>query len=89
MLPPNPRPTGTETGGPSSLEGGRAGEIDASDWEWRGVFAPLRDPEYFSRVRLDDELGTVVWPNGADVAPETLHVWALRGHDGTSTASRS
>jgi len=37
------------------------------------VFLPLQDPEYFSSVRLDAEVGTVVWPNQADIAPETLH----------------
>jgi hypothetical protein len=34
------------------------------------VFLPLRDPEFFSRVALDPVAGTVVWPNGADFAPE-------------------
>ncbi len=34
------------------------------------VFEPLRDPAYFSRVMLDPVAGTVVWPNGADFAPE-------------------
>jgi Protein of unknown function (DUF2442) len=36
------------------------------------VFEPLQDPEYFSRVVLDSVAGTVVWPNGADFAPEFL-----------------
>jgi hypothetical protein len=36
------------------------------------VFEPLRDPRYFSQVRLDPICGTVVWPNGADFAPEAL-----------------
>jgi hypothetical protein len=36
------------------------------------VFLPLRDPEFFSRVALDPVAGTVVWPNGADFAPEYL-----------------
>ena len=40
------------------------------------VFEPLRDPAYFARVTLDPVCGTVVWPNGADLAPEALH--ALR-----------
>jgi hypothetical protein len=37
------------------------------------VFEPLRDPKYFARVDLDAVAGTVVWPNGADIAPETLY----------------
>ena len=37
------------------------------------VFRPLRDPAWFARVRLDRIGGTVVWPNGADFAPEYLH----------------
>jgi len=36
------------------------------------IFAPLRTSKYFAQVRLDEECGTVVWPNGADFAPETL-----------------
>ncbi|HST70159.1 MAG TPA: DUF2442 domain-containing protein [Solirubrobacterales bacterium] len=54
------------------FDDGSSGEIDFSDEEWRGVFAPLADPSYFGRVELDKELGTIVWPNGADIAPETL-----------------
>jgi len=37
------------------------------------IFEPLRDPIYFARVALDPVAGTVVWPNGADFAPEALH----------------
>ncbi|MCH7797238.1 MAG: DUF2442 domain-containing protein [Planctomycetes bacterium] len=37
------------------------------------IFEPLRDPGYFSQVKLDPVCGTVVWPNGADLAPEALH----------------
>jgi hypothetical protein len=67
------------------FEDGTEGEIDASGWEWRGVFEPLRDPTFFGQVRLDDQLGTIVWPNGADVAPETLHRWVLEGASRLST----
>jgi hypothetical protein len=34
---------------------------------------PLRDPEYFRQVRVDEEARTVAWPNGLDPAPELLH----------------
>lgn len=37
------------------------------------IFEPLRDPAYFAQVSVDRELGTVVWPNGADLAPEFLY----------------
>lgn len=62
-----------------SFEDGAEGEIDLSTWPWQGVFEPLADPDYFRRVMLDEELGTIVWPNGADLAPETLHTWVVRG----------
>lgn len=37
------------------------------------VFEPLTDADYFAQVRVDDQLGTVVWPNGADLDPLVLH----------------
>jgi hypothetical protein len=37
------------------------------------VFEPLHDPAYFARVTIDPVGGTVVWPNGADFAPEALY----------------
>jgi hypothetical protein len=39
------------------------------------VFGPLRDPRLFAQVELDPETHTLVWPNGADFDPETLHDW--------------
>jgi len=36
------------------------------------IFTPLRDPEYFAMVSIDPVCRTVVWPNGADLAPEAL-----------------
>jgi hypothetical protein len=37
------------------------------------VFEPLGDETYVAQVVVDEELGTVVWPNGADLAPDVLH----------------
>ena len=41
------------------------------------LFGPLRDPLLFSKVKLDAETGTLVWPNGADFDPWTLHEWPV------------
>jgi hypothetical protein len=43
------------------------------------VFGPLADPRMFKQVRLDEESGTLVWPNGADFDPATLHDWSEEG----------
>lgn len=52
---------------------GTEGEIDLGP-ELKGpVFELLRDPEQFKRFRVDPEFHTLVWPNGADFAPEFLH----------------
>ena len=56
------------------FEDGVEGEVDvASLVEFKGVFAPLKDHEFFVQVRVDRELGTVVWPNGADLDPVVLY----------------
>jgi hypothetical protein len=67
-----------------TFEDGSEGELDLSGWHWHGIFEPLADAAYFATVRLDKELGTIVWPNGADIAPETLHAWIVRGLQPTS-----
>jgi hypothetical protein len=58
---------------------GAEGAVDVRPLLEGPVFTPLRDPEYFARVALDPVCGTVVWPNGADFAPEALR--ALVGAD--------
>lgn len=39
---------------------------------FEGVFAPLLDPQFFRLVRVNPDLGTICWPNGADVCPDVL-----------------
>jgi hypothetical protein len=69
------------------FEDGVEGVVDlAPHLSFRGVFEPLRDPEYFAQVRVDADLGTVVWPNGADLDPDVLYgrvtgTQILQGHD--------
>lgn len=50
-----------------------AGEIDLTPLlNFTGVFEPLRDPQFFALVRVDPEIGAIVWPNGADLCPDVL-----------------
>lgn len=52
---------------------GAAGELDLAPLlDFTGVFEPLRDPQYFALVHVDLEIGTIVWPNGADLCPDVL-----------------
>ncbi len=41
------------------------------------MFGPLRDIALFNQVRVDPEVHTLVWPNGADFDPATLHDWPI------------
>ncbi len=49
--------------------------VDISPILFGELFSPLRDPAFFAQVRLDPELRTLVWPNGADFDPYVLHEW--------------
>ena len=56
------------------FEDGIEGELDlARVLSFEGVFAPLREPEFFARVRIDDEWGTIGWPGEIDLDSEMLH----------------
>ncbi len=59
------------------FEDGLAAEVDLSNLlDYGGVFEPIHDLEYFRQLRADPEAGTIVWPNEADIAPETLYAHA-------------
>ncbi len=59
---------------------GRKGIADLSEALAGPVFEPLRDKHIFAQLKIDDELETIVWPNGADLAPEYVYFLAFR-HD--------
>lgn len=67
------------------FEDGTEGEVDLRASLRGPVFEPLKDVEFFKRVRVDPELGTITWPNGADIAPETLY---NRTRSGVASQSR-
>jgi hypothetical protein len=58
-----------------SFTDGSEGTVDLAPWiEGRtGVFAALQQPGFFARVSVDEEAGTIVWPNGADLDPDVLY----------------
>lgn len=70
-------PIGVEVIGDHKLrltfKDGLVGDIDFAGLHWRGVSEPLADPNFFAQARVDPEIRTVAWPNGFDMAPETLY----------------
>jgi hypothetical protein len=58
---------------------GTEGTIDISKHvQFTGVFENLKDDMYFKKVKVNSELGTICWPNGADLDPDMLYA-LLRG----------
>ncbi len=56
------------------FEDGVEGIIDVRDIiQFKGVFSPLNDRAYFQQVRVNQELGTIVWPNEADLDSDVLY----------------
>lgn len=56
-----------------SFKDGYRRRVDIEPLLWGEVFAPLRDPALFARATVDPLGGSVYWPTGADLAPESLY----------------
>lgn len=57
-----------------SFEDGVEGVVNIAKLvEFTGVFAPLKDIDFFAQVQVNRELGTICWPNDADLDPDVLY----------------
>jgi Protein of unknown function (DUF2442) len=61
------------------FDDGVVGEIDFTRWLDGGIFKPLREKRYFRKFFVDGS--SIAWPNGADIAPETLYEAAISTDD--------
>jgi hypothetical protein len=58
-----------------TFDNGVSGAVDLEGWlvGEGGVMAPLADREFFRQVSVDEEAGTIRWPNGVDLCPDVLY----------------
>ncbi len=61
-----------------SFNNGRKGVADLSEALHGRVFETLKDQSLFSKLKVDKELATIVWPNGTDLAPEYIYFQTFR-----------
>ena len=59
---------------------GKKGIVDLSDDLYGEVFEPLKDKSFFSKMRIDEDLETITWENGADFAPEYLYYKSFKNN---------
>lgn len=65
-----------------AFDDGAAADVDLSEFVDIGpIFEPLKDESYFKQARVEG--GTIAWPNGADIAPETLYEKVLNAEHQT------
>jgi len=56
-----------------TFENGEKKLVNLEDMLWGEVFEPLKDKTLFKQFKINKEYGTIVWPNGADVAPDGMY----------------
>jgi hypothetical protein len=72
------------------FEDGVTGELDFTTVApFDGVFAPLADPAEFAKVKVNEEVGCVYWPNGADLCPDVLYSLVTTGERPDLTRGRA
>jgi hypothetical protein len=70
------------------FDDGREGIADLMEALDGPMFEPLKNPDVFKTLRVDEELQTIVWPNGADLAPEYIYYGAFRDDPGLQATFR-
>ena len=56
------------------FDDGISGDLDISKLvSFKGIFEPLKDRKFFSQVKVNHDIGTICWDNGADLSPTFLH----------------
>ena len=63
---------------------GVCGTVDLTSELWGPMFEPLKDVELFAQAAVHPDCETVVWPNGADLAPEFLYQAAKQSSEATA-----
>jgi hypothetical protein len=72
-----------------TFEDGDQREVDvASVVPFHGVFEPLKDIGYFRQVRVEPDIGTIAWPNGADLCPDVLYEKSRPASGGRTAGAR-
>ncbi len=57
-----------------TFDDGISGDVDISKLvPFEGIFEPLQDRNFFSQVKVNRDIGTICWDNGADLSPTLLH----------------
>ena len=62
------------------FQDGTSGTVDLRAELWGPMFEALKDKNLFAQAKIDPELETVTWPNGADLAPEFLYQQTVQSH---------